>query len=257
MELADVCLIAWSIMGQEAARLGLPVLTFTGNMFYPDDDFIQVATTQASYKKKLDAIINMKYTLYQLTKAVRFYHLRTFITSLDLGDTVPQDYSDDTIWPQTPQSKIKIINEILSGKKDLIEYNLKVWTNSLPKNAVTQEMKKMKKGIRYFLDSVFYPPTIVKRPSIVFLILQRMWREISGKNFRVRNSPKKFEDYQLKYTNDTSQLNLLVNKTKNNQKLRVIVSDDHEAILVHKGKLLRRMSPMVIRLARLHESNKI
>jgi hypothetical protein len=45
MELADVCLVAWSSMGHEVARLGIPVLSHASNMAYPKDDFIQVATT--------------------------------------------------------------------------------------------------------------------------------------------------------------------------------------------------------------------
>ena len=94
-------------------------------MLYPNDDFFQVATTLDSYKSKLDDILNMRTTFQHLIKAVRFYHWRTLVPSLDLGKTVPQDYSDDTVWPRAPQSKIKIINEILSGKEDLIEYNLK------------------------------------------------------------------------------------------------------------------------------------
>jgi hypothetical protein len=254
MELADICLISWSNIGQEAARVGIPVLSCVGNMHYPDDDFVQVATSRKEYIRKLDAMLKMDYKWKYLVKAIRFYHWRTFIPSLDLGKTVPKYFDDDGVWPKAPPSMMGVLNDVLSGKQDLIEYNIKMWGKSLPKNAVFQETKAMKQGIRYFLDNVFYPPSPQRQPNIIFLVLRRLWREITGKNLPIFHRQRIFEDYHLKYADNITKLRSWVDRTKTDSKLRVILTEGREAVFIHKGRIQRRMSPMVLRLAKLHDS---
>ena len=257
MELADICLVPWSLMGQEAARLGIPVLSFIGNMFYPDDDFIQVAATSEEYKRRLDSMTNFEFTWQHLVKAVRFYHWRTFIPSLDLGETVPRDFDDQSVWPEAPASKVDVINDILSGKQDLIEYNIKQWQESLPSDAIARETAAMKQGIRLFLDKIFYPPQASKEMGTLFHLSNRAWNILTGKDIfsRPKSKQKPFKDYRLKYSENVQQLNDFIEETGKDSKLRVLVADGLYATLVHNGKILRRMSPMVIRLARLHENN--
>ncbi len=249
MELADVCLIFWSTMGQEAARLGIPVLSCVANLYYPNDDFLQTASTPEEYKKKLDMILKMDYKWKHLVKAIRFYHWRTFISSLDLSRTIPADFDDHSVWPKSPRYATGIINDILSDKENIIKYNLKKWKRTLSKNTENKEKEAVKKGIRYFLDKIFYPPKDMK-------LINRIWRygwcKITGNYLWV---PKdSFKDYHLKYIDDLSKMDDLVNQTKHNSKLRILMVDGHYAILINKGKVLRRMSPMAIRLAKLHEN---
>lgn len=263
MELADVCLVAWSSMGHEAARLGIPVLSYASNMTYPHDDFIQVATTPEEYKIKLDAMIHMRYTWQHLLKAVRFYHWRTFIPSLDLGETVPVDFDDDTIWPEAPKSMIPVINDILSGKQDLIEYNIKKWKNSLNENSLDDESEAMRQGIRYFLDKVFYPPTAGRNNSFLKLYdrilykLTRIWHRLSrNRKFPTKKKRYSFIDYRLEYSTDLSRAEECRQRTEKDKNLRIIIEDGLYATLANNGKLLRRMSPMVARLTKLHEESK-
>jgi len=253
MELADGCLVPWSNMGLETARVGIPVLAYTGNMFYPDDDFIQVATTQAEYKKRLDLMLSMQCTLQQLIKAVRFYHWRTFIPSLDLGETVPIDFNDDNIWPSAPESSIDVINDILQGKQDLIEYNIKQWHANLLADAVTCEAEAVRLGIRLFLDAMFYPPVESDQmPGILFRVCRRIWCVIKGKTLTYKQkTDKKFVDYRLEYSEDVSRLEEFKKATKKETNVRIVLKDGLYAILVHNGRLKKRMSPMVIRLAKL------
>lgn len=254
MELADACLVSWSTIGQEAARIGIPTLACAGNMTYPDDDFIQVATTPEEYKRKLDSILEMQYLWQHLVKAVRFYHWRTFIPSLDLGETVPRNFNDDSVWPEAPASKVGVINDILSGKQDLIEYNIKQWQDSLPADAAEQETTAMRQGIRLFLDKIFYPPRDHKEMLILIHIGNRIWRMLTGKNIFTMPKAKSFNDYCLKYSENIELLNDFIKETKKDSKLRVLVADGAHAILIHDGKILRRMSPLVIRLAKLHQN---
>lgn len=251
MELADSCLVTWSLMGQEAARLGISVLACTGKMFYPDDDFIQVATTPEEYKKKLDSIIKMESTWQHLIKAVRFYHWRIFIPALDLGETIPTDVENNRIWPGAPASKVEVINNILSGKEDLIEYNIKQWQNSLPADAIEQESEAMRQGIRRLIDKIFYPRTNF---DLVLNIYRKVWRKFFGSKVPfLKILERRHVDYCLEFTVDISRLEEFCQKTKNDKNLRIFIADGSVAILIHSGKLLRRMSPAVIRLAKLYD----
>jgi hypothetical protein len=200
MELADVCLVSWSLVGQEAARLGVPVLSCVSNMFYPDDDFIQIANTRSEYKRKLDSIIYKEYRWEELVKATRFYHWRTFIPSLDLSESVDVNFDDDTVWPKAPASKVSVINNVLSGKQDLIRYNISKWCESLTKSAIQLENMAMKKGIRVFLDKVYFPPLDGKANNLLYLFRRRLWREVTGKNLPINKPQKPFRDYHLVYT---------------------------------------------------------
>lgn len=250
MELADICLIAWSTIGQEAARLGIPVLTYISNIYYPDADFVQVATTRKEYEKKLDSMLQMKYTWQHLIRAVRFYHWRTFIPSLDLGKTVPTDFDDGTIWPKASKPMVQVINDVLAGRQDLIKYNIKKWHNSLSADTAYQEKEAMKLGIRNFLDKLFFPPN--SRFDLLFRVWRYVGRRITSDN--LWTPPERdFRDYHLKFSEETSRLRDFVKITRNNQRIRFVIASGSEAILVHNGKMLHRISPVVVRLARLHE----
>lgn len=261
MELADLCLVPWTTVGQEAARVSIPVLSCTGGMYYPDDDFIQVGTSLEEYKRKLDSMINFEYTWQHLVKAVRFYHWRTFVPALDLEETVPQDTQDDTLWPSVPSTMISVIDNIIAGKEDLITYNIKKWQDSLPVNAVEMESEAMRRGIKLSLDRIFYPPKPKSRAKHILFRLyfhgyRFVWRKFFGnKKTLIKKTKYPLIDYSLQFTADVSRIEELCEKTKQDKNLRIIVADGLTAILIHKGKLLRRMSPMVIRLAKLYEAS--
>ncbi len=257
MEFADLCLVSWSNVGLEAARLGIPVLAGTGNMSYPDDDFIQVATTEVEYEKKLNAMLAMDYRWEHLVKAVRLYHWSTFALSLDLSETIPRDIMDDTIWPSAPAAKIKTINDILSGKVNVIEYNLEQWRLALPKDAWMSESEAIRRGIRYFLDKTFYPPTIHGKEIVLLLRIYRKTRKVIlhlfGRKAFVKNSTEYDRpDYRLEFVTNPSNLEILRQKTVTDKNLRIVAADGLNAIFIHDGQLTRRMSPMVIKLAKLH-----
>jgi transcription elongation factor Elf1 len=264
MEIADVCLVPWTTVGQEAARIGIPVLSYTSGMYYPDDDFIQVATTVEEYKNRLDLILKSTYSWNRLVKAVRFYHWRTFIPSLDLSETVPSDFEDTSVWPEAPTSKIEIINDVLSGKQDLIEYNMKQWQDSLPVDAVVLELESMRQGIRFFLDKIFYPPKSYSKLVERFLYIKgkiwrkylyRHWCTLIRKNYLEKNFKNKFVNYILEFSTDSFAIDELRLKTIKNKNLRIILADGSFAILINKGKIIRRMSPMVIKIAKLYNES--
>lgn len=250
MELADVCLVAWSLMGQEAARVGIPVLSFAGKMFYPDDDFMQVATSKDEYKRKLDSIIDMSYNWSHLTKAFRFYHWRIFMPSLDLRETVPLDFENKMVWPDLPTSKIHVVSKILRGTLDLIEYNKTKWLDSLPLDAAEQETSAMKRGIRMFIYRIFFPPKASKLMYVFDRINRFVWYFLTKKS--IPFGFKRFADYELKYSDDVSKLESFIEESKSQGNLIILVADGKSSVLVKNGKIFRRMSPVLNRLAKLH-----
>jgi len=46
-------------------------------------------------------------------------------------------------------------------------------------------------------------------------------------------------------------------KTKRNKNLRILLARGLEAILIRDGKILKRLSPVVIRLAKLYNSSQL
>lgn len=255
MELADVCLISWSLMGQEAARVGIPVLSCVSKMFYPDDDFIQVAHTLKMYEKKLNKILEMDYIWQHLVKAIRFYHWRTFIPSLDLGEAVPRAFDNDTMWPKISSSNVEIINNVLSDKEDLIKGNIKRWKNSLPKEAVFQENVAIKYGIRFFLDGIFCPPKIPIFLNKILLAMNYVWYVLFKRRIIFEWPKKIFRDYELKCSNDYLCIDNFVKETRMKSRLRIVVTHGSEAIYICKGKVISRMSPMAVKLINLYGSN--
>lgn len=257
MELADVCLVAWSLMGQEAARLGVPVLSFAGNMFYPDDDFIQVATNPQEYKNKLDAILQMDFTFSHLVKACRFYHWRTFLLSLDLSDDIPREFYDKGVWPRIREkSVLSAVYGVLSGEDDLIEYNKRQWVDSLPVDATSKEVDAVKKGIKLFIDTIFFPPRNTKLGTLCLRVYQIILRRLGVAHVSSHTSLVCVE-YELRFSLDVSQLEIFLQYTRQNINLRYLVANGIESILVYRGKLYRRTSPLINRLAFLYSNANV
>lgn len=255
MELADVCLVAWSLMGVEAARLGIPVLTGTANMYYPDDDFIQVAKTPEEYFAKLTAIINMPYSWRHLVKTVRFYHWRIFVTSLNLRESVTTDHIKKNVWPLPPDRLVPVINDVMFGKDDIISFNLTKWASEFNQDSTKQESAALRLGIRMFIDRIFF-----SRFSdwSFFVFYHKAWRKFIGAKvpfWSFINRP--FKDYQLEYYLDFSLLNLMRKKTKKNKNIWVILSDGRNIKLLRRGKIFQRMSPVIAKLTKLYAESLV
>jgi len=258
MELADLCLIPWTNMGLEVARVGIPVLTYTSNMYYPNDDFIQLANTIEDYENKIESMLQMEYRWEHLVKAIRFYHWRTFVPSINFRKTVPSNFHDNSVWPSVSESSAGTVCNILCNKQNLFEYNINNWHSLLPFDAKKRELDTMCLGIRMFLDVIFYySPKSNISPNFFFRVLRRIWLTFTGKILVFNaKSARKFYDYQLTYSEDISKLSEFTLATKNNTTLRIIIKDGLNSILLHNGRSKKRMSPMVNRLAKIYSTCK-
>jgi hypothetical protein len=256
-------------MGLEAARVGIPVLSWTSNMYYVDDDFIQATATREEYRRRLDALPWLKYSWSMLTKSVRFYHWRTFALCLDMRETVRIHPEFSNSWPAPPASMVKPIYDILDGRRDVAAYYREQWIKNLPDDAAQQEVESNLKGIRLYLSSLFFPEekqaaeSHVEKPVSFFI---RLCRKIAyhccdimpvwllppdpppGPNF----VPPTVDDYILEFCDNPALLEKQLERTTADASLGVLVREDENYITcVRHGRAIRRMSPLAVRLGRL------
>ena len=89
-ELAEVGLTAWSTLGLEMARFGVPVVTaFNLHTPFPVGDVVRWHATAPGYFALLDEALKAAPDLGQIKFAYRWSSLRHLGYSLDLGDVVP------------------------------------------------------------------------------------------------------------------------------------------------------------------------
>lgn len=265
LELAHACVIPWTSMGMEAARLGVPVLSWVGNRHYFDDDFIQVGGDYDTYRRRLDALPFFEPSWHSLTRAVRFYHWRTFVMGVDLRETVPIDFEDETIWPQPSKSMEKIMVAMLEGAISPVDYNLEQLTAASGADVLEKEIEANRKGIRLYIDSLFNPPQLrirVRRPFYIRR-LQKIYRYFSlplpdwlKPLPRPLFIPPQCQDYRLVIAADCSLLEEYRRQSGKDRSVRFLVPEDEWRVWhVSGGSATRRLSPLLIRLARLYASS--
>lgn len=252
LELAHACVIPWTSMGAEASRVGVPTLSWVDGIHYADDDFIQVVPTYKEYRKCLDMLPDFIPTWQTLTRAVRFYHWRTFVTSLDLRSTVPIGCHDASIWPMPPAEMEKDIVTILDGEQGVIEYQLARWQASLHEKSEAEELAAILEGIRALIEATFYPP-VFKPVPLWFRVLRKSARIVLKKELRWKEGRiprvKDFERLRLECHSTPQDSEILLKKTHTDSNLRILVTDGTYNEYYAHGQCLRRMSKMIGRLA--------
>ena len=88
---------------------------------------------------------------------------------------------------------------------------------------------------------------------MIFRICRYFGRKFMGNYLWTPALQSSFKDYCLEYTEDVSQLDNIIEKTKNDAELGVLIANGAQAIFVRNGRSLQRMSPMLIRLAKLYK----
>lgn len=154
MELADLCLISESSMGYEAARLGIPVITYVKNSYYVDSSFSRVPESKDEYFKCIEEFLNKDVSYEMLRDACRYSYWRTFIGVVDMSSCVKKEINDTTYWPKLDSNLQRTVRDILNNKIDVIDYNLGKINKNL--NNLDDEKKAIKDGILEYLYRVSF-----------------------------------------------------------------------------------------------------
>lgn len=251
MEFADVVLVAWSTMGAESFRVGVPVLAWAGNMYYVDSKCMRVATTKESYFAVLDEMLHQAPSFEQLREGIRYCHWRTFISSIDLSKTVDPNPYLSSYWPKAPDSRRSIIRDIMQGKvADPLVYNASQWKAALNESSQDSEQRAIVVGLRALIEVTFCPPQHKPVP-LWFRVVRKAVRILTKKNLVWQNSTvpqvQDFTHLQLECLSGQQKDSDLRQRTRKNKNLRVLVSNGNENAYYRHGKCLHRTSKLISR----------
>lgn len=223
-EAADGVLVAWSTIGVEMARLGVPVLASTyGISPVPNDDFIEFATTESEYFTKLERLPHRPLPIHAIAQAYRWSNLFYHGNSLDLGDVVPHhEFSGlpPFRFPQEAQS----IEDVLLSRKSILDINYE-------RILMSNNGEVSNNSERLALESQFR--------RLVHLLC-------TGEDFN--------QDCQLIFVDlESSQLESVIRLSLSNPDphTRIFAANDQHVQYFVNGESFSRFSPMAIRLARL------
>lgn len=256
LELADLCLVNWSTMGQECARVGIPVLTYTSGSYYVDSKSFTVAKTKQEYEESLSSILNKNYTLDILTDAIRYNFWRNHINAIDCSDTIPHDFNDETVWPRISEEKVVVIKDICSGKTTALEYNKKNWLDSINENTVNEEKEAILEGISEFYNRVFTTNQVglyEKMRYFIFRCCRKCISIITLKRLIIEYKAKVhivISEYKMLYTEKSARLRSFITGNQ-----YFFLGQDHLVYYFYKGKKYIRYSPLLYRLGILYKEN--
>ncbi len=257
LELADLCLVNWSTMGQECARVGIPVLTYTSGSYYVDSKSFTVAKTKKEYEEKLSSIINEEYTLDILTDAIRYNFWRNHINAIDCSDTIPHDFNDESVWPRISEEKAAVIKDICSGKTTALEYNKKIWLGSINENTSNEEKEAVLEGISEFYNRVFTTKKTVAYEKVryfIFRCLRKVIKIITLRKISIQYKPRvhsNINSNKMIYIQKNAKFKSFITR-----KPYYLLEKDNEILYFYKGKKYRRYSPLLYKLGLLYKENK-
>jgi hypothetical protein len=123
-ELADVVLTAWSSIGLELARFGVPVIAaFQGVGPFPNGSFIGFAESAAGYFAAIERALDSAPTLDSIVGAFRWTHFLHWTPLIDVADVIPSPDYDDVPNFHTPRNADTILKVMAEGE-DLIALNM-------------------------------------------------------------------------------------------------------------------------------------
>lgn len=253
IELADLCLVNWSSMGLECARIGIPVLSYTSGAYYIESKSIYVANSFDDYEKKLNNLLNKEYSFEMLADGIRYDFWRNHVNVIDCSDTITHDFNDDTFWPYISKAKSEVINKIISGETTAIEYNKTIWLNSINDNTLNEERKAILRGISSFYYKVIYEIRQNKLKKIFLRLLRKFIYLISIKKININITPEKMSEENIKNMIYSKKFALIKSYFTKNPYYKLI--NENMILYYYKGKKYIRYSPLLYKLGILYKDN--
>lgn len=150
-EAADLCLISWSTIGLEMARVGVPVIATTNNEIapIPQGGFLQWESSQGNYWKLIDD--NLKRTTTSLQTVIcafRWYYTSRLGHSIDISDVIPHhDFVNQPAF-RIP-SHAQDIEQVVVHNTPILDINRAREPKATPQS-VREEKEAVRKQLRRF-----------------------------------------------------------------------------------------------------------
>jgi hypothetical protein len=123
-EFADAALISWSSMGLELARFGVPIVAaFQRIGLMPISNFIAFEEKADRYFAAVEAAVDEKTTLAQVTEAFRWTHYLHWGSLIDVSDVVPTpDFAHVPAFRRPKQQAVML--ESMVNRADITQLNM-------------------------------------------------------------------------------------------------------------------------------------
>jgi hypothetical protein len=123
-ENAAIALTAWSSLGLELARFGIPVIAaFQKIAPFPSSNFIGFETTASDYFAAIERSLTRPPSLDNIIGAFRWTHFLHWAVLIDIADVVPQsDYGGIPPF-RTPKNTAAILKVTAEGE-DIVAFNM-------------------------------------------------------------------------------------------------------------------------------------
>jgi hypothetical protein len=123
-EIADAAVVAWSTMGLELARFGVPVVAaFARIGSFPVGSFIGFEETAGRYFQVLESAINQSASLDSITEAFRWTYCAFWAPGVDFSDLVPTpNFGEVPPW-RTPKNG-EFVKRVLVDGEDMSAINM-------------------------------------------------------------------------------------------------------------------------------------
>jgi hypothetical protein len=121
IEVAHLAQSAWSTIGLEAARLGVPTMTSDGFHSFPVGDFVLGPATPEEFGRTIDALLVEAPNLDRVILALRYYALSRLHGSVNIADTNPEAHSVP-LRPFTPPVNADMVERLVKDR---------VWTDDI------------------------------------------------------------------------------------------------------------------------------
>ena len=253
IELADLCLVNWSTMGQECARVGIPVLSYTSDYYYYNSKCFFVSKNIEEYSNTLDKLLKSEYSLEMLQTAIRYNYWRNIIMAVDCSDSIAHDYTNEEYWPVLSSEKQRVFNNICFGNLDIVEYNKKKWFSRITEKSEKEEIQEILKGISNFYYKVFINPNPSKLQIFTFRCLRKFMFIISFK--------KKLLD-RLNYIKTRFPRAMFYSEMMPKRHSFIhykqpcfILEKENIVIYIYKGNVYKRYSPLLWKLGKIYKDN--
>ncbi len=157
-ELAHLVLIAWTSVGLELGRLGVPVLAAFPYCPYPYNTFVHWANEPQSYFSLIERLCTTTQTLDTIKAAFRWHHIARFSHAVDVHDMAPEH--DFTQLPpfKLPQHTKFIESVLVDGAhaSELTMQNLDSTKHEQEEDALKQSLRAMILKLLNISDSQDY-----------------------------------------------------------------------------------------------------